>query len=332
MRYRLWYGLVGLLTFGQIPAIAEERAVAVVIPRAPVVTTLPDDEVERRKALMEIAEQAARDGDHDSAADHADRAFEVLPDAKSALISARAHLERDRWTLAIERLLVASDLGGHGPDRDAVLALLAEVSRDHGMGFGTLRTQPTAALARLERWIVPLGSSFALSAGSHRMELTAAAHDSVTVAVVVEAGAVFSRDIALSPTHVRVETVKTVEERVLERDYLRYGPPWLVGAGGLLALGGVAAVGVGYFYEGGSTRDGVDTGAAEQSADLAFATSYALLGVAGAALIAGSIWWSVQDPPTVKAAVEESAFAPTRLHLAPWLGHEAGGMLGTWSF
>jgi hypothetical protein len=308
-------------------ARAADKPSAVIVPRVPVIAALPADEVGRRQALLEIAEQSAKVGDAEVAADHADRAFELLPDARSALIAARAHLDRDRWTVALERLLVALDLGVTGPDGAAVKSLLDQLCRERALAYGKVVVRPEEARARLGSAELPVGRHFAVSAASHVIQVTAPGFVSSPLTLVATTGGYFLEEVALTAAPKEVESITTVKERIIEKDYVRFPPLWLTVAGGVLVLGGAGAIGGAYYYEGAATT--YDAGTAErdqveQSGASARIASYTLLGIGGAALLAGAIWWAVDDPPA-RVTSGDVETQPLRFAAFPWASPDGAG-------
>lgn len=319
--------LFGVLVMAPKELQAEERPSAVIVPRVPVITALPADEVGRRQALLEIADQAAKVDDAEVAADHADRAFELLPDARSALIAARAHLDRDRWTVALERLLVALDLGPVGPDAAAVKALIEQLCRERSLGYGKLTVTPTDARARLGASELPLGRHFALSAASHVVQVSAPGFVSKALPLTAVPGASFLEALTLVEAPKEVQSITTIEERVVEKDYVSFAPLWLTVGGGALVLGGAGAIGASYYYQGSAERyDNAEQRAQiEDHGETAMLASYTLFGIGGAAILAGAIWWAVDEPPERVTSGERSAPEPNFAAI-PWASPDGAGV------
>ena len=321
------------------PGHAGEPQPSVAIPVLPA-------SVQRGKELRRVAERADTEvrrrydaGDLEGALEAADEAYAVWPNSYTALVRARILGRLGRRADAFAALLVASDLD---PTAEELKMIDRGLSR-HGkalrppMGWLKLSVSPGSPVATVSGQQIHPPRTIGLSAGEHSLSLKAPGHESVETEVRITAGRATVARYALAPAKTAapppaasspvapVKPPPAVEERAPAG---ASALPWvLVGAGGALALGGVAAT-----VWAGSAADDAERYSsavpgmsederrrrydeADEAVQTRSAVSYVLYGAGAAAVGAGVAWLLLGEGADEAGALLVPLAGPDRIGL-----------------
>ncbi len=239
-------GLRGrVLALGLVALLSSSGHAEVLLPPLPETAKRPSaSAVRAAERAYARAGVAFEERDHRTALAEATTAWETLPNSSTALTRAVILGELDRHAEAFAAYLVAGDLGPNTDEASLIAAGLARhgAVMDPPHGWVTVVAQPAGALVEVDGVTFAAPRVIGVSAGRHRIHLSAAGHVRSHGGFEVRAGIGqrLEYELAAAPPPVVVEAPapivikpdKPPQPRIIE---------WvLVGAGGAaLIVGGV---------------------------------------------------------------------------------------------
>lgn len=141
-------------------------------------------------------------GEVDRALPHAEEAFELLPNASTALVVATIHAEGGQPCDAMDHGLLALDLGPTPAERDATVELLAEVASKCTPGWGWMtigKSESPRPNITVRAASVPPGRTIAVVAGNAAARIDFGVRGTVSRESAIEVGVGSVLEIPAAP-------------------------------------------------------------------------------------------------------------------------------------